>query len=155
MLFLVSSKLIVMLIVDFYDIGCHLRLRSVKTTSVSPKKINVEREKKCRTVANRHSKLERCESVSIEDIVLFKMRGFCAWPARVIKIVGRKAEIQFFGDNTTQSSDIEKNFYKFETSVDHILSLLRNRKNPLYGKAIREAEIALGIPMELSVLNKV
>lgn len=92
--------------------------------------------------------------VEINDIVLCKMRGYCLWPAMVTGLKNGLVSIQFFGDHTTHTAAI-KNFFKFEDSSDFILALLKGRKNPLLAKSIREAELALGIPRENSLLNQI
>lgn len=85
---------------------------------------------------------------------MFKLAGYCEWPARVKKIVGDTIHIEFFGDHTTQIAKIGKCF-KFEDMTDTILFNLRTRKTVLYSKSIREAEIELGIPQEMSLLNQI
>lgn len=101
------------------------------------------------------SKLEQCQNIAVDDIVLFKMKGSCPWPARVIEIIGKIAKVEFFGENTTQTSQIDKNFYKFESAHDYVLFLLRTRKTPLFSRSVQEAEVALGIPKKNSILNKI
>lgn len=92
--------------------------------------------------------------VEINDIVLCKMRGYCLWPAMVTGVKNGLVSIQFFGDHTNHTAAM-KNFFKFENSSEFILTLLQGRKNPLLAKSIREAELALEIPIKYSLLNRI
>lgn len=81
------------------------------------------------------------------------MNGYCAWPARVIAIDKNQKfdiHVQFFGDNTTHKTTII-HIFGFSNSAEVILSNLKGRKNPLYAKAIKEAELCLGISCERSL----
>lgn len=96
----------------------------------------------------------RCQTVEIGQVILYRLSGFCEWPAEVTSVDGIMAHIKFFGDRTTQKSKIA-NFFKFEDSHEIILYNLRNRKTALYRKSVREAEIVLGIPEQFSILNQI
>lgn len=96
-----------------------------------------------------------CETVQINEIVSFKMRGFCIWPGRVISIINNVVEVEFFGDKSTQKSVLGPNICKFDDSAEQIICNLRNIKSPLYRKAVREAEIFLGVPESQSILNRI
>lgn len=98
------------------------------------------------------SKPKPCDKVEIGVIVLCKMRGYPAWPAHVTGFEKKLICVQFYGDQTTHKASI-KNFFKFVDSQELIISCLRNRKNPLYSKAIREAELSLGLKICDSILN--
>lgn len=95
------------------------------------------------------------QNVNVNDIVLFKMRGFFAWPALVIGINNKVVEVEFFGDHTTQKSSKKENILSFKDSLDLILFNLRQRKCQLYRKAIREAEVLLDVPEMSSILNQI
>lgn len=93
------------------------------------------------------------QSVRIGEVILCKMRGSCEWPGLVIAIDGNKITIKFFGDNSTHTTTI-KNIFCFSSSVDLMVANLSGRKRPLYSKAIREAELALRIPLKNSLVGK-
>lgn len=80
------------------------------------------------------------------------MRGFAEWPCIVTGMVGNLFEIKFFGDQTTHKTTINS-FLDFAGAIEIVKSNLHRLKSSLYKKAVREAEIALGIPHELSILN--
>lgn len=94
-----------------------------------------------------------CKSVKIGDVVLCKMRGFCRWPAHVTDMVGNSIFVEFFGDKTTQKSKLE-NLFSFNDSSEDILENLKCKKDPLFSKAVKEAEGTLKIPKTHSIFNK-
>lgn len=100
-------------------------------------------------------KPDRLTTVVPNQIVLFKMSGFCEWPAIVKNVEGDIVDIQFFGDNTTHRSKFGNKFHDFKSSHDLILFHLRTQKKPLYKKSVREAEIALDIQEEYSLLKQI
>lgn len=95
-----------------------------------------------------------CERLEMGQIVLCKMRGFCEWPGIVTGFQKNLVTIEFFGDHTSHKAAMN-NFFNFEDSYDVILNNLRTKKTPSYAKSIQEAEYALGIPMEKSILNRI
>lgn len=97
-------------------------------------------------------KPKNCTNIVIGEVVLCRMRGFAEWPSFVTSINGNMISVEFFGDHTTHTAAIE-HFYIFEESTDTILSNLRKYKRPLYKKSVKEAENALGIPADKSILN--
>lgn len=120
---------------------------------VSMKPIEEKKSKKVSlAVVRKKSTAANVESVALNEIIICKMRGFCAWPARVIKIDGTRITVQFFGDNTTHTTTI-KNIFCFANSMELLLGNLSGRRNPLYAKSIREAETVLGIPAAESITN--
>lgn len=94
------------------------------------------------------------ESAELGDVLLCKMKGFCAWPAFVADIQNGRITVEFFGDHTRHTTTM-KNFYKFNESSETILANLQGRKNPLYSKSVLEAERVLGVPEKHSILNKI
>lgn len=82
------------------------------------------------------------------------MRGYVAWPALVNGIENKLISIEFFGDKTTHKATIG-NFFKFEASQAYIIGNLKRKKNFLYSKAVKEAEIMLGVPSKNSILNQI
>lgn len=73
--------------------------------------------------------------------------------ARVLEINGNAIHVKFFGDSTTYTTAL-KNTFSFSEHHDVVLINLRGRKNPLYTKAIKEAETLLGIPDGQSIFKK-
>lgn len=94
------------------------------------------------------------EKVEMNEVILCKMRGFCIWPGRISAIDNNQITVEFFGDNSTHKTTI-KNIFDFFKSIDFMRDNLNGRKNPLYAKSIREAEIAMGIPLNQSILTNV
>lgn len=117
------------------------------------------REKKsCKALVARRVPIirpEPCKEVEINQIVLFKMRGHCEWPAYVLSKEGNIVEVEFFGDHTTQRSALGENILQFENSSELILFNLRNRKKADYQKAIKEVEIVMRVSPENSILNRI
>lgn len=106
-----------------------------------------------RVVRVTHSKAVPIGQVSVGDVVLCKMRGFCPWPAYVTKLEGKSIFVEFFGDRTTQKTTIT-NLFSFQDSKDIILANIMRLKNPLFKKAVREAELVMGISEEYSIFVK-
>lgn len=131
------------------------KLRPRQTQVEAEPKIRMERDT-TKSLAHRRSKSmpSRCQTVEIGRVVLFKLAGYCEWPSKVTRVEDTIAHIQFYGDRTIQKSKIT-NFYKFEDSLEIILFNLRSRKTQLYKKAVKEAEIHLGIPEHSSILNQI
>lgn len=99
---------------------------------------------------------KKCSYVEVGQIVLFKLRGYCEWPALVTRIERNIIFVQFFGDQTTQKGKIE-HFYSFEENHRLIIFNYTSKKNEnqkaLYKKAVKEAELVLGIPEGKSIMN--
>lgn len=93
------------------------------------------------------------ETVSLGDIVLCKMRGYCEWPALVTGFDQKLVVIKFFGDQTSHKAAIH-NFFSFKYSQDLIMHYLRTKKTPAFERAVKEAEIMMGIPDFNSIVNK-
>lgn len=99
------------------------------------------------------SKKKPAESASIGDVMLCKMKGYPEWPCMVTGVDHGLVSVEFFGDHTTHRAAIH-NFYNLADNIDIVLHNLKGRKNPLYSCSIREAELIMGIPDELSILNR-
>lgn len=100
------------------------------------------------------SKPQHAETVTIGEVLLCKMKGYCEWPCVVTAFDRGFVAVEFFGDSSTHRAAIH-NFYKFADCSDMILTHLKGRKNPLYSKSVKEAEDVVGIPVELSILNRI
>lgn len=125
-----------------------------KNSSKSQVKDNNLENRKKALVKPTKPKPKPIETAQFGDVLLCKMKGFCAWPAFVTDIRNGLITVEFFGDHTRHTAAI-KNFYKFQESSETILANLQGRKNPLYSKSVLEAEKVLGIPFEHSILNRI
>lgn len=99
---------------------------------------------------------KKVASLMVGEIALCKMRGFCEWPCVVTAVHGidrKMIEVEFFGDHTIHKAKID-NFFDIKQSFNVILDNLKRLKSPLYEKSIQEAEIAMGILPEQSILNQ-
>lgn len=110
----------------------------------------------CRALVKRKPtpKCVPLQNVEMRQVLLCKMRGWTEWPARVIGMSGNIIEVRFFGDGKTQKSTIA-NLFSFQESCEKIIYDLERLEDPLYKKAVLEAEIELNIPSELSILNRI
>lgn len=116
--------------------------------------ITSKRSKKSTALVRaKHPMAVLCERVDVNDVILCKMRGFCPWPALVTEINGNSVFVEFFGDHTTQKTTLA-NTYKFNDSSELILHNLLRLKNPLFARAVQEAELALRIPESVSIFGK-
>lgn len=96
-------------------------------------------------------KKKRHEIPGINAVVLAKMKGFSPWPSKLVSLTKTKASVYFFGTNNHGEVSIE-DILLFRNSAVIIKSLLgMNLKH--YRKAVREAEICQGVPLEYSLLN--
>lgn len=83
-----------------------------------------------------------------------KMRTYCAWPARIIKIKGKRTDVFFFGTSQTGTVDTN-NITLFKYCHEKIRQLLQRKKNKSkFIVAVKEVEAILKIPDHLSLLNK-
>lgn len=85
------------------------------------------------------------------DLVMAKMRGYCSWPARIIKMKGKRTDVFFFGTNQTGTVNTNQ-VTMFDDSHREIRQLLLRNKLE-FKKAVKEVEIILNIPDHLSLLN--
>lgn len=85
------------------------------------------------------------EYIQIGVVILCKMKGFCPWPARVISIENTKITVQFFGGKKQTHITTVKNIFNFTDSLALIDGYIKGRKSPDYAKAVREAEISVGL----------
>lgn len=113
---------------------------------------NCRQNKRALVVAK--AKPKPIETVDLGEVVLCKLKGYPAWPARVTAMDKNIITVKFFGDESTARTSI-KNCFNFLDSVDLVLTILRSRKSPLYAKSIKETEFVLGIPPSKSILNRV
>lgn len=112
---------------------------------------------KITSLVKRNKPISNCkplECVRLGQVLLCKMRGWTEWPAKVIDVNGNEIEVRFFGDSKTLKTNI-RHLFGFEENYLKIMSDLQRLKDLLYQRAVREAEIELNIPFELSILNKI
>lgn len=132
------------------------RTRPIKSPTNDKNKIQNERtkNKKTKAIVPINTLLPNpCTEVYEGEVLLCKMRGFPAWPARVTSIDKNMIGVTFFGDRTTWRGSIV-HLYPFELSHCEIISNIKKRKDPLYAKSVQEAEHALKIPEIFSIFNK-
>lgn len=139
--------------------GSKLRLpRHAKTNSEQILRQDVI--KRSKAVIRSHSgaipKPKPCSRVEKGQIVLLKMRGYTEWPAIVTGFEKNLIVAKFFGnDEWNEHKAAIKIFYDFGQSADFILRNLQIKKAPLFTKAVKEAEYALGIPDEKSIFKRI
>lgn len=114
----------------------------------------VGRQKSKALVLRKPPTTKKAVNLQIGDVTLCKMRGHPEWPCKVIGIDGNMYEVEFYGDHTSHKTIID-NFLDIKESFDVIIYHLRRRKTPLYAKSVKEAEIALHIPNEHSILHQI
>lgn len=130
--------------------------RAAKTSAIKREEVNtnVKNSDKATAVAQHLPKSTYIpvEKVTNGQIILCKVRGFCPWPGVVTGFDKNLISVKFFGDNSTYKAAIN-NFFKFEESSGAIIHNLKMKKNPMYSKAVREAEAVIGIAEKDSILN--
>lgn len=119
-----------------------------KTKPKANRKINSKKPKN-QLVALSKLEVQHAKNAAIGDVVLCKIRGFPDWPAIVTEVAMPqkglpKITVTFFGDKTTHTTTI-MNILPFFACRDLMISKLCGRKNPLYGKSIREAQSVLQV----------
>lgn len=92
----------------------------------------------------------------IGTVVLAKMRSYKPWPAVILSSNGRTVFwVKFFGKESHGS--VKKNdCVPFDKTIECIVEFLKaipTNQHDDYKRSVREAEIALGIPPERSLLN--
>lgn len=137
------------------------RTDEINTFSITTKekenakeKGKTEKKAKKRALVPLGKKPKQCGKLEIGDVILCKIRGYAEWPCFVTGLNGNSVDVKFFGDNTTFKTTI-KNCFSFEESFDTIIFNLRNLKRNLYEKAVKEAEMVLGISPQNSILKQV
>lgn len=106
----------------------------------------------------RKCKKERKEKetqIQIDQHVMAKMKSYSPWPGRISTISknGTSAQVYFFGSHNKGSVKTAEIVPLHEAREVIRLLLLRPNYSQ-FSKGIREAEISLGIPQELSITNQ-
>lgn len=114
---------------------------------------------KSKALVLRKPTIKKAVNLKKNDLTLCKMRGSSEWSCKVIGINGNMYEVEFCGDHTFHKTIID-NFFDIKESVDIMIYHLLRLKSPLFvksgqpKKSVSEAEIAMGIPPELSILRQ-
>lgn len=83
----------------------------------------------------------------LNEVVLATVPGYAAWPARIIEINGQTIQVEFFG--TGERNPLRCNAVsRFE--LNNTIPLLQRNG---YIKTIRELELVLGIPKNVSIFT--
>lgn len=93
-------------------------------------------------------------SLDVGQFVIAKMKSYSPWAAKIINFTKnrKKANVFFFGTHNSGSVDINE-ITLFQSS-NEVIRLLLLRNLEFFAKGVREAEIELGIPHELSITNQ-
>lgn len=87
-----------------------------------------------------------------DDLVMAKMKSFCPWPARIIRVKGKRTDVFFFGTN--QTGTVDTNQIRLFCDCSQEIKRLLLRHNLSFIKAVKEVEVILKIPDNLSILNE-
>lgn len=97
------------------------------------------------------SQKSKTETPAVSTVVLAKMKGWSPWPSKLVSISSGRALVYFFGtDNHGHVPVADVLSFK---KLDFIVKLLIAANIKQYRKAVREAELCMGIPIQYSVLN--
>lgn len=88
-------------------------------------------------------KRENVGRVNIGQLVLAKMKSYSPWPARVMGITSKRANVFFFGTN--QHGDVNVSDCVAAEFCGELVLRLLNSSNRKYVRAVREMEIFNGI----------
>lgn len=83
-------------------------------------------------------------------LCLAKMNSYSPWPAILLRVMGKRSEVYFFGDGkkgTVNTSEIVPN----ERCAVLIKKYLHIRN---YSRAVREMELTQNIPSTMSIINR-
>lgn len=88
---------------------------------------------------------------NIDAIVMAQMKGYSPWPSqiKVINKNGKRANVFFFGTSNTGGVNISE-IVPMEMCSE-LIRLLLLRKISNFSKGVREAELCLAIPIEMSL----
>lgn len=82
-------------------------------------------------------------------LCLAKMNTFSPWPAMVLKVLGKRSEVYFFGDGKTGVVNTSE-IVPFERCSVLVKKYLHLRG---YSRSVRELELSLNIPYHSSLTN--
>lgn len=97
--------------------------------------------------------------LSVNDLIMTKIRGFLPWPSKVLEITKKKSfdviKVEFYGAEPFERFGFVKSneVAYFKDCINLIKVILQ--RNPLkFMKGVKEVEVVLGLPESLSILNK-
>lgn len=101
----------------------------------------------------RCKRLQKNANITINSIVMAKMKSYCPWPARILEInqTRTKAKVYFFGSNNEGAVDM-KEIVEFTNAAETVRFLLL-RKNLSFTNGIRTIESIIGVPDALSIIT--
>lgn len=128
-----------------------------QTLAVSKNTLAVARNKAQSMVAAKHwnDALKRTTSLAppkVGQIVLAKMRSYRPWPAVILKEDKKTVFwVRFLGKHS-EGSVKKCECVLFENAIECVAEYLKNPVDD-YNRAIREAEVIMGVPSNASVLQ--
>lgn len=92
--------------------------------------------------------------LEIGQFVMAKMKSYAPWAAKITGFTQnrKKAYVYFYG--THNSGSVEVNEIILFQDSDQVIRMLLLRHLDCFSKGIKEIEIELGIPVELSITNR-
>lgn len=124
--------------------------RNVKEREPSP--VPVKEKKTVKAIIKPWNKQQKAKiSVEVGQFILAKQKYSVPWPSKVLAIRSKTIDVHFYGDGRTGPVKCD-DVYSISDSSDTILDCLR-RNIPGYSKGIKELEILMKVPDELSLLN--
>lgn len=91
------------------------------------------------------------QPLAVKTIILAKMRSYSPWPAKLVSIEKKRAQVYFFG--TDNHGSVDKDDIVTFKRVPILIKKLLTMKIKHFEKAVREAEIYNGVPYHLSLIN--
>lgn len=122
--------------------------------SMSPKKVQNKTHSRARTRTRKLTLAQAIENGSpsnefvTDEVVLVTIPGFCAWPARIVGILGETLMVEFFG--TSQINPVRINAVTRFKLID-VIPLLQRKG---FRKSMEELEFALQIPPQISLFKQ-
>lgn len=87
----------------------------------------------------------------VNSVILAKMKSYSPWPSKLVAMQGEKCFVYFFGTN--QHGHVTATEIALFQNGHILIRKLCCMRIPCFKKAVREAEVFLGIPSEQSILN--
>ncbi|XP_017781899.1 PREDICTED: PC4 and SFRS1-interacting protein [Nicrophorus vespilloides] len=81
--------------------------------------------------------MKKVKKFNVGDKVFAKVKGYPAWPAQIVKVVGKKYNVLFYGTNETGSLKPEDIFYYLK----HKEKFAKNPKRKDYKDAVDQIEV--------------
>lgn len=90
----------------------------------------------------------------VDQFVIGKMKSFPPWPCKIVGFTKNRKKVHVYFYGTHNSGSIEVNEITLFENSDEVIHLLLLRHLQCFAKGIREVEVELGIPAELSIINR-